>query len=223
MTVLNVMLGYKSKTYYPISGNKLPTLGSQSATWPPSGWTSILDASNDDNFYTIIFPFNFRFNNTSRSSIFIGTNFYMTFASGASVFSGLSSTNPANDKIMFNAGDRSAQRIAYKNAPDNSYTRIRFEGATGTSGTPGASPVIFEMTFFNPVNTANVPHIELLTGRQDSTGGVTGFYTLTGTNMNSSFGSTYGFSADTSYVFYSTSTTGNFWSTTPGYIVNTDY
>ena len=86
-----------------------------SATWPPTGWTSIQNASVDDGFLTQALNNNILFNNISQATAYIGSNMYITFGGGSSNYSGLSSTNPALDKIMMNSGDRSYQRVAYKN------------------------------------------------------------------------------------------------------------
>ncbi len=85
------------------------------ATWPPTGWTSIQNGSVDDGFLTQALNNNILFNNISQNTAYIGSNMYITFGAGSSLYSALSSTNPALDKIMMNSGDRSYQRVAYKN------------------------------------------------------------------------------------------------------------
>ena len=69
----------------------------------------------DDNFVTVTIT-STTFFGTARTSAFIGSNAYITFGSGSSAFSGLSTTNPALDKFMFNAADRSYQRVGYLTA-----------------------------------------------------------------------------------------------------------
>ena len=221
MSFLNALAAYPAGLQYTISsGTKSPTLGISSASWPPSGWSSVQNASQDDSFVQIPLPFTFYFNNTAYQDVFVGSNQYMTFGSGTNVFSGLSSTNPALDKIFLNAADRSFQRVAYINATDFSYVRIRYEGATGTSGTPGSSTVIYEATFFRPANTGMRPTIEFLVGTQNSTGGIVGLYSAGGTSL-SSFAS---FAANQSYVLrQSGGISGNFDVNTGSYIGNSGY
>lgn len=87
---------------------------SAAASWPPTGWTSIQNVSADDAFLTQTLQYNILFNNVSRNTAYIGSNMYITFGAGSTVYSTLSSTNPPYDKIMMNSGDRSYQRVAYK-------------------------------------------------------------------------------------------------------------
>lgn len=97
-----------------VSGTAAPSLGNASASsWTPVGWTSLQNSSVDDSFVTVPITSTTFFSN-ARTSAFVGSNAYITFGSGSSAFSGLSTTNPALDKFMFNAGDRSYQRVAYQ-------------------------------------------------------------------------------------------------------------
>jgi len=90
---------------------------SPAGTWPPTDWTSLQNASSDDAFVQATVQGNILFNNVSRDIAYIGSNMYITFGAGSIVYGSgtpLSSTNPPNDKIMMNSGDRSYQRVAYK-------------------------------------------------------------------------------------------------------------
>ena len=95
------------------AGSIAPSLGASSAgTWPPTNWTSLQNASVDDAFVSVtISPTTFF--GTSRTTAYIGSNAYITFGAGSALYSGLSATVPAVDKFMFNAADRSYQRVAY--------------------------------------------------------------------------------------------------------------
>jgi hypothetical protein len=98
------------------AGSTTPSLGASSAgTWPPVNWTSLQNASVDDNFVTVTMAAR-TIMGTSRTAAYIGSNAYITFGSGSSAYSSLSTTNPALDKFMFNAADRSYQRVAYLTA-----------------------------------------------------------------------------------------------------------
>ena len=97
-----------------VAGTAAPSLGNASASsWTPVGWTSLQNSSVDDSFVTVPIT-STTFFGTARTSAFVGSNAYITFGSGSSAFSGLSTTNPALDKFMFNAADRSYQRVAYQ-------------------------------------------------------------------------------------------------------------
>jgi len=89
-------------------------LGSAPATtWTPSGWNSLQNAYADDQNVSSNLHLNILFNNTSRGTVYIGSNFFITFGGGSNV-TNPSSTNPALDKIIMNGGDRSYQRVGYK-------------------------------------------------------------------------------------------------------------
>lgn len=98
------------------AGSTNPSLGASSATsWPPTNWTSLQNASVDDAFVSVTIAAT-TFFGTSRTTAYIGSNAYITFGAGSALYSGLSATVPAVDKFMFNAADRSYQRVAYLTA-----------------------------------------------------------------------------------------------------------
>ncbi len=112
-----------------------------------SGLTIIQNANADDANIAITLPFSVTFNGVSYTTVYVGSNGYLTFGAGSSAFSGLSASNPAIPGIHINAGDRSYQRV-YKGSDDGNITyRIRYEGSSTTSGTPGSSTVFWEITF----------------------------------------------------------------------------
>ena len=96
------------------SGSTTPSLGAASTgTWPPSGWTSLQNSSVDDNFVSVPITAT-TFFGISRTTAYVGSNAYITFGSGSSAYFSLGTTNPGLDKFMFNSGDRSYQRVAYR-------------------------------------------------------------------------------------------------------------
>lgn len=96
--------------------NATPSLGNASvASWPPAGYTSLQNGSVDDSFVSLTMAAT-TIMGTSRNIAYIGSNCYITFGAGSSLYSGLSTTNPALDKFMFNAADRSYQRVGYLTA-----------------------------------------------------------------------------------------------------------
>ena len=101
-----------------VTRQSLSAGNSPAGTWPPTDWTNISLPSNlDDSFVSASVQGNILFNNVSRDIAFIGSNMYINFGAGSIVYGSgtpLSSTNPPNDKIMMNSGDRSYQRVAYK-------------------------------------------------------------------------------------------------------------
>lgn len=108
---------YTSYTYVNgalSAGNAAPSLGASSvASWPPAGYTSLQNASVDDNFVNVPIT-STTFFGVARTIAYVGSNAYITFGNGSTNYSALSTTNPALDKFMFNAGDRSYQRVGYR-------------------------------------------------------------------------------------------------------------
>ncbi len=107
----------------------LGQLGAQNST-PTTG-------SVDDGYYTLNLPFAVTFNGTSYTTMYVGTNSYVTFGGPSTVYSGLSATNPALNKIVVNAADRSSNSVWFF-SDANSFS-IRYEGGCTTA--PGTSLV----------------------------------------------------------------------------------
>jgi alpha-tubulin suppressor-like RCC1 family protein len=133
-TIANSLQGIGSLTEYFI-----PTVG-----------------GNDDGYWPVTLPFSISYNGTSYSTIYVGTNSYVTFGDGSSVYSSLSFSNPLLQKIMISAKDNSCQRFCYGSAdgtaPNRTY-RIRWEGTNATGGTVNFPNIVWEMIFYE--NTPN--------------------------------------------------------------------
>ena len=86
----------------------------------------------DDGYYTINLPFPITFNGQSYTTIYVGTNSYVTFGAGSTVKTSLSSSNPALDKIMASATDATTVDgsiyggVWYETYPTS--WRIRYQG-----------------------------------------------------------------------------------------------
>jgi hypothetical protein len=205
-TSSNITVTDSTATYAVASGNAVPKLGASSTTpWPPTTggtWTSLQRASSDDASVNVPFPFTWTFNNTGYTSCYVGSNSYITFGSGSSLYSGLSASNPARDKFMMNAGDRSYQSVAYISTAN--YVRIRYEGTGNAAGAAvGASTSIYEAVFLNPSNFGGVPLVEFRFGAWANTGGVTGIYSSSAALTKTG---TFSPAANTSVVLYGNST-----------------
>jgi len=108
------------------SSARAPLLGSSaiaSANWPPTGWTSMQSQSADDQALSLSVVSNWQSNYSvlyswytyhQLSDIYIVSNGYITFGGSSTAYSSLSYTNPALDKIMIGATDRSHQQVAWK-------------------------------------------------------------------------------------------------------------
>ncbi len=106
--------------------------------------------SQDDGYWAVPLPFNVTFCGSTYSTIYVGTNTYITFGSGSSNWSQLNGTNPPFPKIMISCADNSCQRIYYGaegTAPNRTF-RVRWEGTASTSGTLGAPNMVYEAVFY---------------------------------------------------------------------------
>ena len=219
----NILMAFPAhyNGYRVVSGVISPTLGNYSSSFPLSSpaWTVLQNASADDATVAVPLPFTWTFNGTGYTTVYFCSNLYITFGAGSGTFN-VSSSSPALNKIMFNAGDRSYQRVAYLTSVTD-YVRVRFEGGIGRSATPGASSVIFEATFFNPAKTRNLPTLEFLIGLNEAIGsGTSGIYSSSALLT----GGTWTPSATTSYVLQGTLPNANAWNIyTNYYIVGPGY
>jgi hypothetical protein len=219
-----VKLIVESSGYTLSVGTKAPVLGASGQNpFPATNWTSIVSASADDTFTNVSLPFTWTYNNTGYTAFFPNSNFYITFGSGANDYSGLSASSPALNKIYFAGTDNSWQRVSsFTSGTD--YKRLRFEGTASTGGSPGFPNMVYELTFFNPALTGNVPWLELLVGTQARVGGISGLYSSSAILTGGSFiASNSNVAANQSYVMIGNST-GTSWTVYTGYRVgNTNY
>jgi hypothetical protein len=192
--------GYTSTS---ISNTLLGTVGTAvtvtaSGTGPVGAYTG----NADDGYYPVTPGWNISFNNTNYATMYVGSNFYVTFGSGSQNYSGLSASNPAFPKIMMQAADRSMQRLYWQitgTTPNRTFW-WRHEGSTSTSGTVGSPTMLYEGYLYeNDPST-----IDIVTGAM-GTAGVTGVYSAsalllaaaglgtatTGTRLTYSAGTTY--------------------------------
>lgn len=202
-------------------GTKAPVLGAAGQSpFPATNWTSLVSASADDAFIIggVSLPFTWTYNSTGYTAFFPNSNFYITFGIGSDAYTGLTASVPAVDKIYFAAADNSWQRVSsFTSGTD--YKRLRWEGASTTSGTPGSPTIVYELTFFNPTLTGSVPWLELLIGNQARSGGISGLYSSSTILTGGSFiTSNVNVAANQSYVMVG-NTTGTSWTVYTGYSV----
>lgn len=202
-----------SGTYSIVSGTKLPLFGTGGGAYPPTGsWTGIQNASVDDAFLTIALPFTFYLAGTGYTTTYMGSNSYLTFSAGSTVFNSLSASNPALPKFMFGAADNSYQRVS-RFAFGTDYQRIRYEGTAATSGVVGSPNIVLEITLFNPNVMGGKNVLELLVGNHSRLTGVRNV-----ANASTAY-ATYTLSQNQSYVFDGNSD-GTSWTIYTGYNVN---
>jgi hypothetical protein len=106
--------------------------------------------NNDDGYWTLNLPFSISYLGNSYNTIYVGTNHYLTFTNGSSVYTNLGPSNPNLPKIMWSCADNSVQRIYFGvegTAPNRTY-RIRVEGAASTFGNVGSPTMVNEYVFY---------------------------------------------------------------------------
>lgn len=206
------LTGLGAPLYSIIAGTKTPIYGSGGGTYPPSGWNGIQNSSVDDNFLTINLPFTFYIAGSGYTTTYMGSNTYLTFSAGSTLFSGLSASVPAVPKFHFGAADNSYQRVStYVNGTN--YVRIRYEGTAATSGVVGSPNIVLEITLFNPALTGGNNLLELLVGNHSRLSGVRMV-----ANSTTAY-ATYTLSQNQSYVFEGNNN-GTSWNIYTGYNVN---
>lgn len=176
-----------------------------------AGMNQVISSSFDDSFTQINSPFAFFMGGSSYTEIFPGSNSYITFGSGASAYSGLSlASQPGQPSIHLGSADNSYQQVFWVAGPGNKFLWIRFEGAAGTSGTPGSPSIVWEATFINPSLSPGKQYFEIVVGVHGQTGGLFG---VGGSGITPVSGGT--IQPNQSYVF-SSNPTGTTWAIEPG-------
>ena len=105
---------------------------------------------NDDGYWILNLPFNIEYLGNTYSTIYVGTNHYLTFGGGSTNYTGLGPSNPNLPKIMWSCADNSVQRIYYGaegSAPNRTY-RVRMEGNASTTGVLGSPGMVCEWVFY---------------------------------------------------------------------------
>lgn len=119
----------------------------------PTGWTSSTTptvGNNDDGFWTLSLPFDITYLGTTYNTIYVGTNHYLTFGAGSTVWTTVNQSSPNLPKIMWSAADNSVQRIYYttQGTAGSRTFNVRLEGAAGTSGILGSPTMVCEYVFY---------------------------------------------------------------------------
>lgn len=191
----------------------------------------MVSSSADDQFINVILPFTWTYNGTGYNDFYPSSNTYITFGGGSTAYSGLSASNPPYDKIHIAGKDNSWQRVSSISSGTD-YIRLRYEGVSAFSGTPGFPNMVYEITFFNPALTGGVPWFELLVGLQNrgttsippAVPAISGIYSSSSLLFGGGLGpSNEGVSPNQSYVYVGDATGTNWTVYTGYYLSNTGY
>jgi len=145
------------------------------------GTLALIEEGNvDDGTTYIALPFPVSFNGISYTDIYVCSNGYITFGFSATNYF-VGPTIPAGPTLFIYGGDQHYQRVYAGSEDGNATFRIRWEGSyTGSGGTPGASPNIWEVTFDSAGNyKIDVGATGSASGVSAVSDGVSGNYLLT--------------------------------------------
>lgn len=135
--------------YFATKGVPIRSISNRASNLLGAGTlTLIQNAHADDANISVALPFTVSFEGANYTTVYVGSNGYLTFGAGSSEFSGLSASNPPLPGFHVNADDRSYQRVYAGSEDANATFRIRYEGtASGSTNAPGSSTVFWEVTF----------------------------------------------------------------------------
>lgn len=108
--------------------------------------------------------------------MYVGSNSYITFGAGYTQYSALTASSSGWKGLLIGAADNSYQRVYAGMEGPNKY-RVRYEGATGTSGIIDSPSIVWEVTFYsnNQIMVAVGQEARFTTAY-----GTTGLYNLIG-------------------------------------------
>lgn len=178
--------------------------------------SEIVSWSEDDSYRSVNLGFDFKLFGSSYSTLYPGSNTYITAQQGSGQYWSLSlSGQPPYPGIHLGSSDNSWQRVWSDFGPDSSpdYWRIRYEGTASTGGSRDYPNIVYEATYFNPSLTGNKQYIEVIFGVHNRTYGV--FGVTNGSNQWVSGGSINDYM---SYVFES-DLDGRNWRILEGYSI----
>lgn len=146
-----------SYSRYVPRGGWVVNTGTAGSLLGTTGMTQDVSSTADDASFGFTLSFSFPFYGVNRT-VYAGSNSYLTFGAGSTVYTGISCTSPGR-ALLIKAADNSWQRLYHIDNGNGSF-RIRFEGTNATTGTPGAPTMTWEATLYNDgkimlVNGAN--------------------------------------------------------------------
>ena len=162
----------------------------QAITYSPNGITGlnlVYNGNDDDNAYTVNLPWSINFLGTNYSTVYVGTNGYITFSSPSSVYSGFSASNPTGPHINIYPGDRRLYKLYYAQiAAGTAQARfvIRVEGVDYSNG---AVTHIWEVHFYPGTSYFDIYFVDAPSSGNATTTGISNgsSYILTYTSTES--------------------------------------
>ena len=115
-------------------------------------WTVLVNENQDDAY--VLIPdigFDFFYMGVNfRSTIYIGSNGYITFGSGSTEYSNLSLSNPSFPSIHFGSADNSWQLVLIRTVDEAGIKAcvVRYEGTASMSGVLSRPNIVAEISLF---------------------------------------------------------------------------
>jgi hypothetical protein len=113
-----------------------------------SGLNLAYNGNDDDNFYTVNLPWSINFLGTNYSSVYVGTNGYITLQSGNGTYSGFSPSNPAGPHISIYPADRRLYKLYYAQIAAGTAQARFVIRAEGVDYSNAAVTYIWEVHFY---------------------------------------------------------------------------
>ena len=186
----------------PSTGGQ-PTGSISSTTYSPVGTGGLdlirdFNSNSDDANYIVNLPFSVEFLGTFYSSVYVGTNGYITFGGGSSIFENYNGARPPFPHINFLPGDRMLRNL-YAGTVGGTFV-IRWEGSTYQNRF--IVEHIVELHFRNNSNIIDVHYVQV-------TGGVDGSSApVLGDGRNAAYVSSEGSTPSSGEAFRVITTTG---------------
>ena len=138
-----------SATHSVITNNLLGA-GSLTLSTPAVPGALTFTGSADDGYWTVPLPFDITYLGQTYSTVYIGTNTYITFGGGSVAYAQLSPSEPPYPKIMISAADNKAFQIyqGIEGTSPNRTFRIRWEGHHIYNTSSTTPTMIYEATFY---------------------------------------------------------------------------
>jgi hypothetical protein len=147
---------------HSVIANNLLGAGSLTLSTPTVPGLLSFIGSADDGYWTVPLPFNITYLGQTYSTVYIGTNTYITFGGGSNAYAQLGPSEPPYPKIMISAADNKAFQIyqGVEGTSPNRTFRIRWEGHHIYNTTSTTPTMIYEATFYEQYPT----RVEIHTG-----------------------------------------------------------
>lgn len=138
-----------SATHSVVTNNLLGAVSLTLST-PAAPGVLTFTGSADDGYWTVPLPFDITYLGQTYSTVYIGTNTYITFGGGSSAYAQLSPSEPPYPKIMISAADNKAFQIyqGIEGTSPNRTFRIRWEGHHIYNTSSTTPTMIYEATFY---------------------------------------------------------------------------